>query len=293
MPEEKNDFSEQEVQNDADFDVGFKGEGEGKGVDNGAGEGEGAKGEGEPTDNGDDANDVKDDKGEGEVADDDKDNKDDADKGDDDKGGAGNKDDKGDENQGVPKDIPPQPPIVKKETKIFVKEFLDTLSDEKIEVNGAELNIKEYAKEYPEEAAISIAIASKIAEQVVSERIEQIMGEKFKDIESMRDRVFATEFWREVEYDFPNARKTGRDKNFHAWLDKQSSGMKKLAESWEVGDALTVLRSYDATITKPVVRKVSQSRVADLHGENQHGGKHNGNSGLNSKDDFDAGFKMP
>jgi hypothetical protein len=188
------------------------------------------------------------------------------------------------------KDTKAEPPPPKRSMTELISDALTDIADGDIEVQGTKVNIKEYIADYPEEAGAAAAIAARIVEKAMEGftpgNDDGKLGERLQMLE---DEVLAFRFWDSVSSEYPEARRTVATKTFKDWIEKQPSGVKKLAVSVDPGDALTVLGMYSKETAKPATQsKVKQKATALYSDSGRSGGKLSGGS----EDDFDAGFNM-
>jgi hypothetical protein len=166
------------------------------------------------------------------------------------------------------------------------------VANTKIGVDGKEMTVAEFAKEYPEAIQAPVAVAKVMIEKVVKE-IQEKAG---VEIQGIRSQLKTMQFWDGVYQVHPDARKIASSPEFKDWVSKQSPLAAKLVSSEDTADAVSVLDAYkeslaksDKAIKDKEAAKRKQAKDG-LHGESLRGAGGAPASNNKDQDDFDAGF---
>jgi hypothetical protein len=167
------------------------------------------------------------------------------------------------------------------------------VANTKIGVDGKEMTVAEFAKEYPEAIQAPVAVAKAMIEKAVKEIQEKASA----DIQGVQSQLKTMQFWDGVYQVHPDARKIASSQEFKDWVSKQSPLVAKLVSSEDTADAVSVLDAYKESLAKAdkeVKDKEAFKRKQakdGLHGESLRGvGGAPAIASNKDQDDFDAGF---
>lgn len=155
----------------------------------------------------------------------------------------------------------------------------------KAKVGDTEFDVEEFAKDFPEAAAYAKIIAAKAAEDAANKRISQV--------ESVVNEL---RFWDALRDVHSDAKSVSASSEFAEWIVKQPSGVKAMASSENVQDAIYVLNAYKETNAKAKTDaidgkfKAKREKESALFTHALKSSKSTNKSGKSDMDDFAAGF---
>jgi len=173
-------------------------------------------------------------------------------------------------------------------TKEVIADHLKLINNDELPgeviIGNDTINLKEYAKEYPEEFNATKILSATIAQKMVEDLIEKGVVVTQKSVDSFREdatkamnslyqEVSDLKFWNEVMEVHADAIKINKDSAFkEVWLEKQSKGIQALAKALQTpADAITIIDLYKKDIAKGNVeefdkkKKDKKKKSDDLH----------------------------
>ena len=172
------------------------------------------------------------------------------------------------------------------------------VADAKLNVDGTEMSMKDFAGQYPEiaQAALIIGKALLRTQQPKTADTENfVTKEAFQ--EAQNDiRNFETLI--QVQQAHPDVLKVVKTPEYADWLGKQPPGVQKMEESQDPADAIALLDAYKEHATRSEASKrreeakTKKTAKENLHTEMVEGGgrPQAGGTPRNAEDEFIAGF---
>ena len=152
----------------------------------------------------------------------------------------------------------------------------DILPEETVIIGDTEINLKEFADEFPEQFAAVKVLSSVIAQQAINQALEGKSGEVNEATQRRMDEqdalIYAFYWWDTVTQKHSDAKQVKASKDFQAWYDDQPDNIKRFgAEEASPDDAILLLDFYKEDIAKKGVKKHDDTardkkkRTDDLH----------------------------
>jgi len=205
------------------------------------------------------------------------------------------------------KEKPPkkEPEPEKLEKDSIVDAVIEKLSKDK----GDDFNLEEYKADYPEDYNAMMKVTSEAVKGVISDydvktgelkaENEKLQSDFAKLSGVMRDLLY----WKQVELECPGAERLAASDEFDVWLNKQSKGIKVLAEKdvddfeQSVEHAVIVIEKYNEDMAKEKAAKhddklnKNKKKYDDIHSE--AGSEHEISKAEkeSEKNDAEGGFK--
>lgn len=180
---------------------------------------------------------------------------------------------------------------------------VDDLPDGNIHIGNEEINLKEFAEDFPEQFQAISVMSGAIAQKIVSKAIEsgQLMSPKaIQEIQARQQKSDEAlgfyMFWHEVNKVHSDGEAIIKTKEFQDWVGSQSNLIQKLAESGNPDDAIALFDFYKEEQAKAAAKKHDddkrdkQNKKNDLHKHTTRSKQAVDKGGGDDKDDFKAGF---
>lgn len=177
----------------------------------------------------------------------------------------------------------------------------DILPEETIIIGDTEINLKEFADEFPEQFAAVKVLSGVIAQQVIDKALagqkpDEAIQKRLDDQDALLHSFF---WWDAVTEKHADAKQVKADKKFQTWFDDQPDNIKRFgAEEASPGDAILLLDFYKEDIAKKGVKKHDDTardkkkRTDDLHkGTMRTKTDTSATDGEVDMDDDEAGFE--
>ena len=172
-----------------------------------------------------------------------------------------------------------------------------------------DVNLNDFAEQYPETAAVAVAIAKHISKQAVGEagkaQADAIKTAVEAAVAPLQEQIATTNFWMDVQNPsrdgspgMPDALATARSDGFKEWKGKQRPAIQRLCTSNDPEDAIAVLAAYkehkarENKAAGDKKRGASHKRETDIHRESSRGRAADGGGGKDGEEgSFDDSFE--
>lgn len=196
-----------------------------------------------------------------------------------------------------------QPPPSGALTKEQIAEYLSSveveeLPDGQVIIGNETVDLREYARAFPDEFNAIKVIASTIAQKMIQPILAKGESpEVQKTIDGMKQTIGQLMFDVAVNEAYPGWRKTVATDDFKTWLSEQGKKVQFLASSLDSGDGILVLDYFHEDMSKKKVKEFDdknrkkKEEVDDIHKNTMRQKKTPPAPALkNEIDDFVAGF---
>jgi|GEM_PF-3537995 len=206
---------------------------------------------------------------------------------------------------------PPVKPVISKIlTKEQVSDHLNSFSDDNLPENSifigdVEVDLREFAKEDPEQFAAVKVLSSAIAQQAIDKALEsRVPSTKIQDqLDEQQRTINSLLWWDTVTEKHADGKRIKDDPKFHKWFDTQPENIQRFGYAdASPEDAILILDFYKEDIAKKDIKKHDDSardkkkQTDDLHKntmrvKNNTGVQENGMDMEDAEAGFNEGLK--
>jgi hypothetical protein len=181
-----------------------------------------------------------------------------------------------------------------------MKTFRDSIASGKVKMGDADVDLKQFFTDYPDEFNVITATAMQAGKQMAEEAVSKIMESMVKasDIQDIRNEIAHRSFMEEVMRSHADVHDVIKSDGFKAFMEKQPKGVQKMANSSDPADAKFILDAYKESIGKAnSVKKTQEAKEAKERKDallddtdTSSGSDRKKNTTQDNKNDFNAGW---